>query len=244
MTETTTTASRWIADAASYDAWFDQPWGAYASAVEHRLLLDGAASMDGLTVCDAGCGTGRFAARLESAGAQVTGVDRDSGALAIARTRISGDLVDGDVHRLPFPDATFDVTFAVTVCEFANDPGATIEELVRVTRAGGQVVIGSLNPRSPWGHWNRRQFRGPPWNSARFLVRDDLDRIARRHGTTTWRAGLYAAASLPGLERWGPILERIGRRIAPRSAAFEVVTITRPDPRSAGSRHERATVSN
>jgi hypothetical protein len=29
-------------------------------------------------------------------------------------------------------------------------------------------VIGSLNPHSPWGRWNRRRFRQPPWDTARF----------------------------------------------------------------------------
>ena len=53
--------------------------------------------------------------------------------------------------------------------------------------------------------------------------------MARSHGTTTWRHGLYAPAVLPGLATWGPLLERIGRRIAPRHAAFKVLTITLPE---------------
>lgn len=85
---------RWVANAASYDTWFDQPWGAYASTVEHHLLLDAVPSLDGLRVCDAGCGTGRFAARLEAVGARVTGVDRDPAALAIARTRFTDAVID------------------------------------------------------------------------------------------------------------------------------------------------------
>jgi SAM-dependent methyltransferase/uridine phosphorylase len=221
-------SSRWVADARAYDAWFDQPWGEYASGVEHQLLLDSAAPLAGLEVCDAGCGTGRLATRLEAAGARVTAVDRDPAALGIARTRLRGDLVEGDIQRSPFPDDTFDVTFAVTVCEFTADPAVTIGELIRITRPGGRVIIGSLNPNSPWGSWNRRQFRQPPWDTARFLDHDHLDRVARQHGTTRWRTGLYAPTALPG--RWGPRLERLGRRVAPRRAAFEVIAITRPIP--------------
>jgi SAM-dependent methyltransferase len=220
--------SRWTADAHAYDAWFDQRWGTYATHIEHQLLLDSASALDGLDVCDAGCGTGRFAARLESEGAHVTGADQDPVALEIARTRISGELVESDVQQLPFPDAGFDVTFAVTVCEFTIDPGTTVAELVRVTRPGGRVIIGSLNRHSPWGRWHRRQFRQPPWNTATFLDRRQLDRIASAHGATTWRSGLYAPGALPGLELSGPILERLGRRFAAGSGAFEVVTIALP----------------
>lgn len=222
-------ASRWRADAAAYDAWFEQSWGRYASSVEHELLLDATGPVAGLEVCDAGCGTGRFTARLEAARARVVGVDADAASLVIARTRVVGELVEGDVHRLPFDDDRFDVTVAVTVCEFAADPAKVIAELVRVTRPGGRVVIGSLHRLSPWGWWNRRQFAKPPWNTARFLTPDDLEPIARTHGTTSRRYGLYAPAALPGLTQWGPLLERIGRRVAPRHAAFDVVTISVPE---------------
>jgi SAM-dependent methyltransferase len=220
--------ARWVADAGSYDTWFDQPWGAYASTVEHQLLLDSASSLDGHRVCDAGCGTGRFAARLEAAGARVTGVDRDRAALAIARKRFTGDLVEGDVHSLSFADGEFDITFAVTVCEFTADPAVVVAELARITRPGGHVVIGTLNPHSPWGSWNRRRFRQPPWNAARFLDRAQLDSIANNHGATQWRAGLYAPTALPGLHRWGPLVDRAGCRLAPSHAAFQVVNVTLP----------------
>ncbi len=222
-------SSRWRADAVAYDNWFDQPWGRYASSIEHELLLDAVGPIAGLVVCDAGCGTGRFTARLDAAGARTVGVDTDPASLTIARTRVVGELVEGDVHRLPFDDDRFDVTVAVTVCEFAADLTQVIAELVRVTRPGGRVVIGSLHRSSPWGWWNRRQFAKPPWNTACFLTPDALEPIARTHGTTSRRHGLYAPAALPGLNRWGPLLERIGRRVAPRHAAFDVVTISVPE---------------
>jgi SAM-dependent methyltransferase len=246
LTETTGVDNRhrWVVDAASYDTWFDQPWGAYASTVEHQLLLDAVSSLDGLRVCDAGCGTGRFAARLEAAGACVTGVDRDPAALAIASTRLTGDLVEGDVQSLPFADGQFDVTFAVTVCEFTADPAGVVAELARITRPGGHVVIGSLNPHSPWGRWTRRRFRQPPWDTARFLDRAELDAIASHHGAMQWRAGLYAPTALPGLQRWGPLLDRAGCRLAPNHAAFEAVRISLHDPeagrRAAANRSRRS----
>ncbi|MDP2291533.1 MAG: class I SAM-dependent methyltransferase [Actinomycetota bacterium] len=220
--------SRWFADADAYDAWFDQPWGRYATSVEHDLLLDAMGPVAGLEVCDAGCGTGRFTARLELLGARVVGVDRDRASIELARGRVAGGVVAGDVQHLPFENDCFDATVAVTVCEFAADPGAVIAELARVTRPGGRVVIGSLQRSSPWGWWNRRQFRRPPWDAARFVASDDLDLVAHVHGATCRTRGLYAPAALPGITRWGPMLERAGRRVAPRHAAFEVVTIAIP----------------
>jgi SAM-dependent methyltransferase len=223
--EVPTAQSAWTADAAAYDAWFDRSWGAYAASIEHRLLLDSLPPVAGLKVCDAGCGTGRFTERLEHDGAQVVGVDQDPASLAIAAHRVTGPLLIADVHQLPFPDADFDATFAVTVCEFTADPAATIAELVRVTKPGGHVVVGSLNRRSPWGWWNRSQFGEPPWDQARFLDRATLTRIGARHGTTSWLPGLFAPRHLPGISRWGPALERIGNRTFASWGAFGVLTI-------------------
>ncbi len=150
-------------------------------------------------------------------------------AIAVARRRVAGPLLEGDVQRLPFADAVFDATFAVTVCEFTSSPSATIAELVRITRPGGHVVIGSLNRHSPWAWSNHRQFSRPPWNAATFLTRTALARIAQPYGTTTWHAGLFAPRRLPRIDRWGPTLERIGRQLLPRAAAFGVLTISLPD---------------
>jgi SAM-dependent methyltransferase len=224
---TGTGSSRWTADAEAYDAWFDRPWGAYAIAVEHRLLLAAVPRLTGLRVCDAGCGSGRFAQLLELEGATVFGVDRDPASLAVAARRVTCPLLVGDVHALPFPDAEFDVTFAVTVCEFTADPAATIAELIRVTAPGGYVVVGSLNRRSPWGWWNRHQFDKPPWDGARFLDRETLTRIGRVHGATSWRAGLFPPRALPGMRSWGPPLERIGTHAFAGIGAFGVLTIQR-----------------
>jgi SAM-dependent methyltransferase len=221
-------ASRWTAEAAAYDAWFDRPWGAYAMEVEHRLLLASLPAVTGLRVCDAGCGTGRLTHRLEHEGADVIGVDRDRASLVVAARHVAGPLVVGNVHALPFRAGQFDVTFAVTVCEFTADPAVTIAELARVTRPGGFVVVGSLNRRSPWGWLNRQQFDGPPWSGARFLDREALTRIGSAHGSTTWRTGLFSPRALTGARIWGPTFERICSRAFAGFGAFGVLVIHRP----------------
>ena len=221
---------RWTAPAGAYDAWFERPWGRYATATEHRMLLAAAGPVAGAAVLDAGCGTGRFMQRLEAEGADVIGVDRDADALAIARTRTTGALLLGDAHQLALPDRSVDAAFAVTVCEFTADPARVFAELARVVRPGGRVVVGSLNRTSPWGCWNRRQFGSAPWNTARFLDRDALLGLGAAHGRCRLQAGLYSPRAMPMIERWSPVLERLGSLLAPGLGAFQVLTIDIPGP--------------
>ena len=90
----------------------------------------------------------------------------------------------------------------------------------------GRIVVGALNPRSPWGLWHRRELRAGPWGAARFLSGGELVRLGAPHGTVSLDEGLHAPGRLPGLERWGPAAERLARRLrAP--GAFRVLTIER-----------------
>ena len=213
-------------DAVRYDAWFDAPWGRYASRVERQALLGVVGPLTGRQLLDVGCGTGRFAAAFERAGAEVTGVDRDAGMLALAASRVAGPLVEADAHALPFPDAGFDVSVAVTLLEFADRPEQIIDELVRIIRPGGRLVVASLNPASPWGLAHRRELQRPPWFNACLRSRDELHDLLAGRGRVRQHAALYAPGALPALPTYGPVLERIGR-LFPAAGAFQIAVIDR-----------------
>jgi SAM-dependent methyltransferase len=99
-------------------------------------------------VLDAGCGSGSMS-RLIAAhhlDARVTGVDLRADYLAYARQRAAGDGLhnldfhEGDIFRLPFPAATFDVVWSKYVLQWVKDPQAVIAEFTRVTKPAGLVV--------------------------------------------------------------------------------------------------------
>ena len=49
--------------------------------------------------------------------------------------------VAGDAQRLPFPPASFDLVFLVTVLGEIGDPAAAMREIARVLKSGGRVSI-------------------------------------------------------------------------------------------------------
>ncbi len=103
----------------------------------------------GAAVFDLGCGHGAafpaLAARVGPAG-RVVRLDVSRTLLAEAEKRFgkSGLPVDlhlGDAHALPFEAGTFEAARADRVFLFLRDPAVAFAELVRVTKAGGRVVV-------------------------------------------------------------------------------------------------------
>jgi ubiquinone/menaquinone biosynthesis C-methylase UbiE len=100
-------------------------------------------------VLDLGCGVGADAlllAELVAPTGRVVGIDQSATMVerAAARGAASGLPVEfrtGDVHALPFADASFDVAWTERVLIHVADPGRVVREMVRILRPGGTLVI-------------------------------------------------------------------------------------------------------
>jgi SAM-dependent methyltransferase len=101
------------------------------------------------TALDVGCGTGANAAVLRSHARDVIGVDFRPEGIATARQQHCADasFVRGDASRIPFADGAFDVVTALDVLEHVDDEAA-LEEIVRVLRPGGTIIVSV--PAMPW----------------------------------------------------------------------------------------------
>ncbi len=144
-----------------------------------RTLPSGGAKV--LEVC---CGAGRITSHLVRDGNRVAGLDFNRHCLVAARKR-DGARVDyllGDATNLPFADRSFDVT-----CCLENGFGVlfdqappTLAEMIRVTRAGGRVLIGL------------REQAGRPDNFHLYHTRDGLMSVVRTFDAASVRALLAA----------------------------------------------------
>ena len=103
-------------------------------------------------VLDIGCGEGRHAFEALRRGAVVVALDLDRRAVeqtaATAQAMsTSGEattpwlVVRGNANRLPFPDASFDRVICAETLEHLPTDGVAIEELARVLRPGGRLVV-------------------------------------------------------------------------------------------------------
>jgi ubiquinone/menaquinone biosynthesis C-methylase UbiE len=142
-----------------YDQWFETPIGKLIKAYETELILDMLRPSRGERILDAGCGTGVFSRDLVLAGATVAGLELSFPMLVRAGEKLSGTpflMIQGDMSTLPFADHVFDKTVSVTAIEFIKDARGAVDELFRVTRPGGLIVVATLNSLSPWATRRRR----------------------------------------------------------------------------------------
>ena len=134
--------------------WESGDYGIFARYLEPGALifLRKLALHPGERYLDLACGAGQLAIPAAAAGAEVTGLDLAANLIAQARQRareagLTVRFDEGDAEALPYPDAGFDVVSSLVGVMFAPRPERVAAELLRVTRPGGRIVLGSWTPQ-------------------------------------------------------------------------------------------------
>ncbi len=108
--------------------------------IHHRLGIDA-----GDRVVDIACGSGLAVELARARGARCAGIDASPRLVAIAQDRNPGsDLRVGDMHDLPWDDASFDVVTSFRGIWGTTEPA--VAEVRRILVPGGRVGL------TVWGH--------------------------------------------------------------------------------------------
>jgi malonyl-CoA O-methyltransferase len=137
--------------AASYPAHAHNP---VMQAEERAMLGLMPAALQGHSVLDVGCGSGRYMLHAMRCGAtRVSGVDSSPQMLRRADLELSPyrrgaeiNLMPGDLRAIPVPDDWADLTVCGLVVGHLNDLQQGLHELRRVTRPGGAVLCSDVHP--------------------------------------------------------------------------------------------------
>jgi ubiquinone/menaquinone biosynthesis C-methylase UbiE len=110
----------------------------------------------GTRVLDLGCGDGTTALPTARLGADVLGVDIAANLVAAGNQRAQAEgltncrFQEGDASHLDdLADDSFDLVVSIFGAMFAPRPFDVAKEMVRVTRPGGQIVMGNWIPGDP-----------------------------------------------------------------------------------------------
>ena len=103
---------------------------------------------EGNTILDIGCGTGDDSRQLatKAANVKVTGIDSSEAMINVAKERqsqsqTSVEFYVANVMQLPFENNSFNSSRTERVLMLVPDAQKAIEEMVRVTKPGGRILI-------------------------------------------------------------------------------------------------------
>jgi SAM-dependent methyltransferase len=117
---------------------------------EKEAVLSALGPVEDKEILEIACGTGRFTAMLANRGADIIGLDISGPMLQQGREKAQSlgvedglEFMRGDAGRLPFPDNSFDVVFAMRFFHLADTPEQFLQEMCRVSRE--QIFFDTFN---------------------------------------------------------------------------------------------------
>jgi ubiquinone/menaquinone biosynthesis C-methylase UbiE len=130
----------------------------------------------GRKVLDAAVGRGRATVAMAEGGARaVVALDISAEMLSIAASNLRSvpgakifSFVQGDLHRLPFEDESFEIVLLLEVLLHVADPATVLRECRRVLVPDGVLVV-TTNGANPLGRLLQPPKRGP-WPASRFRL--------------------------------------------------------------------------
>lgn len=142
---------RWVLSAEGYTAQVKDELKNEGS-IWKRYIEGIVAPEPGISILEPCCGPGFLSIALSGKGRDITGVDECAAMLEGAKAnaeknRSFAKFIQGDCHRLPYPDESFDLVVARNSLWTLYNPAEAYREWVRILRPGGRLLIFDSN----WG---------------------------------------------------------------------------------------------
>jgi len=164
-----------------------------------KMILAAAGErLEGQALVD-GCGIGMYLYHLSKSTEDIIGLDIEFSRLQAAKTR-NENLINGAGEALPLSSGAFDLVLSHEVLEHVQDDRAAIEEIVRVLKPGGRLVLFCPNRGYPFethGFYWRGQYHFGNIPMINYLPRPWRDRLAHHVNVYTRRNLMRLFSGLP-----------------------------------------------
>jgi ubiquinone/menaquinone biosynthesis C-methylase UbiE len=110
-----------------------------------RALVSMLGPTEGLRCLDLGSDNGVISLLLRRRGGRWASADLTEEAVGAIRALVESDVALVDGQRLPYADAEFDRVVVVDMLEHVVDDRVFLDELARITRSGGTLVVNTPN---------------------------------------------------------------------------------------------------
>jgi len=141
-------------------------------------------------VVDVGCGTGFLSAGIAPYTRQVIAIDDSEGMLAVARENMiklgfnNIETRQGSVSQLPLDNQQAEVAFANMVLHHAPEPQVMLNEMARIVKPGGRVVITDIDQH------NNEWFKVEMADVWLGFSRNQIEQLMTGAGLTDFNYGL------------------------------------------------------
>lgn len=155
----------------------DQPWGKYPNEEIIRFIARhyySAPNRHEVSVLELGCGPGANLWFLAREGFNVYGIDGSPTAVAMAESYLNescpdwrGEVIQGDIVRLPYADHSFDAVIdsEVVYCNSFENSIQIYKEAYRVLKPGGRMFVRTFAEGS-WGDGTGIRMADDAWVCA------------------------------------------------------------------------------
>lgn len=176
--------------AKEYDNYYQKETGKSIDNIEKEIILFHLKDLPGEHLLELGCGTGHWTRFFSQQGFHVTAIDESEAMLEMARSKdiqnVSFQLADAT--RLSFPDNSFGAIASVTMLEFVEDVEEVLNEIYRILKPGGTLLLGCLNKLSELG---KNKGNDPVFKHGSFFTPDELKEMLSRFGNPHISVGVY-----------------------------------------------------
>jgi len=196
-------------------------------SLEFSYRLHEYTAFSGKKVLDVGCGNGYVLSKFAKEGAETFGIDITPTAVDLSKRRfeylgLTGSFAVANAEELPFEDDTFDCVCSMGVLHHTPNTEQAIEEIYRVLRPGGRLIVMFYHRNSVLYQFNFRRQALFGRKTMQQLV-NEVDGIGNPKGAVYSRAELaHLLHRFDDLEMSVGLLQgrmlslRVGRRVPNR----------------------------
>jgi ubiquinone/menaquinone biosynthesis C-methylase UbiE len=167
--------------ASNYDSYYSTEFGAKVDDLEKKLIQDLLSDVPHRNMLELGCGTGHWTKYFAEHGYTITAIDISDAMLTIAKTKqiANTQFIKANSCQLPFSNHSFSLIVSITMLEFVENIELTIQEMFRVLKPHGTLILGCLNEDSVLG---QTKHQSETFRSAHFFTRPELYRLLLPYG--------------------------------------------------------------
>lgn len=185
--------------ATEYDLYYQRDTGKIIDTIEKEMIAIHFNNLQKGHMLELGCGTGHWTNFFSKIGFKITAIDNSEAMLRVAMDKNIPDaaFMRADASRLPFPANSFSVIASITMLEFVDDLPRIMQEIDRILKPGGTLVLGCLNAHSELG---RNKHNDPVFKHGRFFTPGEIKQLLSRFGQPEITAGVYFSSDFEVLD--------------------------------------------